>query len=170
MKEYSLSPDSVKTVIHAVINGLSYDHEQFMYYHLKRNLFNVKSEVTSLKAIGNSKFRDNLGHVWEEQSTLKNYFHMPFGNYVGSNLGISKPYSRKFLRDDTVSGLDGEFEMIIRHDGKRIDGGTNAEYQETYNFGRTRNFSQHKALDVDPHGENPNYTLKQDMGSVKIEE
>ena len=170
MKTHSLLPNNVKTVIDAKIKGLPVDEQQFMFYHLNRNKFNVKNEVTSLKSIGGSRFRDNLGFVWEEQSTLKNYFHMPFGNYVGSNLGITKPYSRKFLRDDTVSGLEGEYEMIIRHDGKRVDGITSMEYQETYNFGRTRNFSQHKALDVNPHNENPNYILRQDMGWVNIQE
>ena len=116
MKTHSLLPNNVKTVIDAKIKGLPVDEQQFMFYHLNRNKFNVKNEVTSLKSIGGSRFRDNLGFVWEEQSI------------------------------------------------------TSMEYQETYNFGRTRNFSQHKALDVNPHNENPNYILRQDMGWVNIQE
>jgi hypothetical protein len=82
--------------------------------------------------------------------------------------GVSTPYSRKFLRDDNVSGIGGEFEMIIRHDGKRVDALTQETYQETYNFGRTRNFMAHKTLDVDTHNANARYTFKQDMGKTII--
>ena len=98
------------------------DKQRFMFYHLNRKVFNVKNEVNSLTSIGESRFRDNFGFVWQELATFKNYFHMPFVNYVGINLGVSKPYRPKFLRDDTDSGLDGEYEMIIRYDGKRVDG------------------------------------------------
>ena len=95
---------------------------------------------------------------------------MPKGNWVCCNLGICTPYSRKFLLDDEISSIGGEFEMVIRHDGKRIDALTKKEYQETYNFGRTREFSKHKLLDVDPHSNNPNYSFKEDMGNVVITE
>lgn len=82
---------------------------------------------------------------------------------------VSLPESRKFLRDDTASGLNGEFEMIIRSsDGKRVDALTHEEYQETYNFGRTRNTTIHKKLDVGTHRKNGKYTFKMDMGKVRI--
>ena len=165
---YTLDPGEVKKVIDNKLSGKPFDKEQFMYYHLHRNHFNVKSEVKSLKHIEGSKFRDNFGFIWEEQSMIKNFFHMPKGNWAGSVMGLSKPYSRKFLRDDTVSGIGGEFEMIIRFDGKRIDALTHGDYQETYNFGKTRNTSEHYALDVEPHRENPNYTFNKNTGSVMI--
>jgi len=145
-----------------------YDHKQFMFYHLNRYKFNVGADIYTLTAIGSEKYRDNKGYVWTEVHTVKNYFHMPKGNYVGSLTGISKPYSRKFLRDDTVSGLGGEFEMIIRHDGKRVDSLTHEAFQETYNFGRTRNFKKHKLFDVDPHKENSKYVSGPSTGSVRI--
>jgi len=165
---YSLSPLIVRQLINNKLAGKKYNQEQFSYYHLYRNKFNVKREVNQLTAIGGNKFRDNLGFIWKETSTFKNFFHMPLSSYVSSNLSISKPYSRKFLRDDNETGLGGEFEMIVRKDGKRIDGLTQEDYQETYNFGRTENFSQHKMLDVDPHRANPNYLVIIDTGRVKI--
>lgn len=168
MNRYELNPDIVRSVILLKLQSQPYDQNQMMFYHLNRNHFNVKGEVSRLDSIGSSNFRDNFGHVWTELSTLKNFFHMPKGNYVMSLLGITTPYSRKFIRDDDVSGVFGEFEMIIRHDGKRVDGLTHLEYQETYNFGRTRNFSEHKALDVDTHNANSNYEIKADMGWTKI--
>jgi hypothetical protein len=106
--------------------------------------------------------------MWEEVKSNKNFFHMPKLNWAGSIVGITTPYSRKFLLDDIASGLNGEFEMIIRRDGKRIDALTHEDYQETYNYGRTRNGREHKLLDVDPHLENSAYTLRQDMGKVEI--
>jgi hypothetical protein len=167
--EYPLDAATVKKVIDAVLAGQPYDKEQFMYYHLNRNHFNVKAEVTSLTALGAGKYRDNLGHVWEEQSTFKNYFHMGMGNWLGSMVGVSNPESKKFLRDDDTTGLGGEFEMIIRtSDGKRIDALTNAAYQETYNFGRTRNTGAHKTLDVDPHNQDAGYTINVNTGTVKF--
>lgn len=167
---YSLNPIEVKKVIDARLKGKPYDNKQFMYYHLMRNVFNVKNEVNTLRYVRERIYVDNLGHYWEEQSVFKNFFHMPKGNWAGSLIGLSTPYSRKFLRDDNASGLDGEFEMIIRHDGKRIDALTQEDYQETYNFGRTRNASIHKLLDVDTHRENPNYLFKQNTGKVAIVE
>jgi len=167
---YSMIPRDVRPVVEAVIAGRDHAAAQFLYYHLNRNHFNVGREVTTLRRTGGDRFVDNLGNVWEEQSIVANYFHMPLGNWVGSNLGLTAPHSRKFLRDDTVSGLNGEFEMIIRHDGKRIDALTHEGYQETYNFGRTRNFRDHKTLDVDPHNANGNYAFRMDTGSVTITE
>ena len=171
-KQYALDGYTVNELIQRVLKGLDYDREQFMYYHLYRNHFNVKEEVTQLQSIGGGKYRDNFGHIWEEQSTLKNYFHMPTPNWIGSSLtfGLIKPYSRKFLRDDNDTGVGGEYEMIIRHDGKRIDALTHQGWQETYNFGRTRYFGPHKKLDVDPHNENPNYMIRVNTGSVKVVE
>ncbi len=167
--EYSLKPTDVKKVIDAYLNDKISDKEQFLFYHLHRNFFNVKNEVTTLTKTGKLTFQDNLGHVWEEQSTFKNFFHMSTGNWVGSMVGVSSAESRKFLRDDTDSGLNGEFEMIVRSsDGKRIDALTHEEYQETYNFGRTRNSTIHKKLDVDTHRANGKYTFKMDMGKIKI--
>ena len=170
MNRYDLNPEVVRAVILAKIQSQPYDENQMVFYHLHRNHFNVKGEVNRLESIGASNYRDNLGYVWTELSTLKNFFHMPKGNYVTSMLGITTPYSRKFIRDDDVSGLFGEYEMIVRHDGKRVDGLIHADYQETYNFGRTRNFTEHKALDVDTHYANSNYEIKQDMGWVQIVE
>ena len=164
-----MAVNEVRRVMDEVLTGQTFDRKAFEYYHLHRNYFNVKNEVTILAEIGNAQFRDNLGFIWTEVSTMKNFFHMPKTNWVGSMIGVSEPYSRKFLRDDTTSGLNGEFEMIIRtSDGKRIDGITHAGYQETYNFGRTRNFTEHKALDVDPHTNNPNYQIKIDNGYIRI--
>ena len=121
---YSLNPSVVKQVIEARAVKKQYDHKQFMYYHIHRNQFNVKAEVKKITALGNGRFRDNIGYLWNEQPTWKNFFHMPITNYVGSQLHLAKPYSRKFLRDDNVTGIGGEFEMIIRHDGKRVDSQT----------------------------------------------
>ena len=144
-----------------------YDHKQFMYYHLNRYKFNVKGDIYTLTAIGNNQYRDNTGLIWQEVHTIKNVYHMPKLNYVTSVAGITKPYSRKFLRDDTGT-IGGEFEMIIKHDGRRIDALTHEKYQETYNFGRTRNTIEHIKLDVDPHKENPNYVVGPTTGRVKI--
>jgi hypothetical protein len=165
---YSLDAKEVKKVIDAKLSGQPYDQTQFLFYHLYRNYFNVKDEVKTLKKIGEKSYKDNLGFVWAEVSTLKNYYHMPLSNWIGSMIGASTAYSRKFLRDDNITGIGGEFEMIIRNDGKRIDALTNEEFQETYNFGRTRNFSEHKKLDVDTHSENGKYTFKRDLGKVTI--
>ncbi|MFD2563975.1 hypothetical protein [Aquimarina rubra] len=165
--EYSLDPLEVKKVIDAKVNGKEYDEEQFIYYHLNRNLFNVKKEVTTLTHFMANKFRDNRGYLWEEASRFKNWFHTPKSRYFGSLIGM-QPYSRKFLRPDNETGIGGEFEMIIRHDGKRIDALTHEGYQETYNFGPTSNMSLHKLLDVDPHGPHPDYTVKIDTGRVTI--
>ena len=165
---YNMNPKEVRKVIDKILNGDEFDKDKLMYYHLNRNEFNVKTEVKKLTHKDGNRFIDNLGHIWEEQGIIKNFFHMPKANYVGSILGLSKPYSRKFLRDDNASGLGGEFEMIIRHDGKRIDAITNPVFQETYNFGRTRNSREHYALDVATHRENANYTYWRDMGEVKI--
>ena len=169
---YPLQPLVVREIIENRLAGRPYNQEQFMYYHLHRNHFNVKGEVTQLTKTAGGNFLDNLGHTWEEVSTLKNYFHMPTANWVASTttFGLVKPYSRKFLRDDNVTGVMGEFEMIIRHDGKRIDALTHETYQETYNFGRTRNTSQHIDLDVNPHRENPNYEIRINTGRVSISE
>jgi predicted DNA-binding protein (MmcQ/YjbR family) len=165
---YPLDPATVKTVIDAVLEDQPFDKAQFEFYHLNRNFFNVKTEVTTLTSIGNMKYRDNLGNEWTEQPTWKNWFHMDKGNWLGSVLGFSNAQSRKFLRDDN-SPLGGEFEMIIRtSDGKRIDAMTNPGYQETYNFGRTRLTGAHKKLDVDTHNANGAYVSQGNMGSVKF--
>lgn len=165
---YSLDAKEVQKVIEAKLKDKPYDKEHFMFYHLHRNYFNVKNEITTLKKIAEKCYKDNLGLIWQELSTAKNYYHMPLSNWIGSIVGASKPYSRKFLRDDNISGIGGEFEIIIRQDGKRIDALTIEEFQETYNFGRTRNFWDHKKLDVDTHNENSKYTFKRDMGKVII--
>jgi hypothetical protein len=165
---YPLNPEEVKKVMDAKLTGRPYDEQQFLYYHLHRNYFNIKTEVTSLKPIDHKKYQDNLGNIWQEQPVFKTFFHMPKSNWFISLMGLSKPYSRKFIRDDTSTGLGGEFEMVIRSDGKRIDALVHESYQETYNFGRTRNYSAHKILDVDTHRKNTGYTFKMDMGYVTI--
>lgn len=159
---------TVKAVIDAKLAGKPHDEKQFEYYHLNRNVFNVKEEVTSLTKVGNGVYRDNLGNNWREVSTVQNMFHMPKLNWVSSAMGITTPYSRKFLRDDLSTGLGGEFEMIIREDGKRIDAIVSENYQETYNFGRTSNWRAHNELDIAPHRKNGRYALRRNMGSVKI--
>jgi len=164
---YSLDKYDVRKVIDAVLNDKKYDAKQFMYYHLHRNYFNVKNEVKSLTLVKDNVYKDNLGNTWEELGTLKNWFHMPKKNWFRSILFGSTPYSRKFLRPDK-SPLGGEFEMIIRHDGKRIDALAHEVYQETYNFASASQFWNHKKLDVETHSENPHYTFKKDMGRVKI--
>lgn len=75
--KYSLNPFDVKKVIDACLNDKNYDKDQFLFYHLDRNNFNVKNEITTLTKTGNLTFQDNLGHVWEEQSTFKNFFICP---------------------------------------------------------------------------------------------
>lgn len=167
---YSLNPLDVKKVIDAKLKGKPYDKKQFLFYHLNRNYFNVKNDIKFLRHLNGTKYTDNFGRIWEVQSDVKNFFHMPKDNWAGSVLGLTKPYSRKFLLDDNTSGIEGEFEMIIRHDGKRIDALTHESYQETYNFARTRNSIDHKILDIDPHRENSNYSFKQDMGRVNVVE
>lgn len=165
---YSLDPAEVRKVIELVLAGKPYDKEQFRFYHYYRNRFNVKDEVKTLKRIKGRQYVDNNGNLWERQLTLKNFFHMPPLNYFGSMLGLTKPYSVKYLRDDNESGVGGEYEMVIRHDGKRIDALTCEKYQETYNFGRTRNAFVHKRLDMDPHDKDTEYMVKQDAGHVSF--
>lgn len=167
---YSLLPQDIRQVLDAKLGGQPYDQAQLLYYHLNRNYFNVKSEVTTLRAIGQGRYIDNLNHIWNEAASWRNYYHMPLVSWIGSSLGISTPFSRKFLRDDNLSGLRGEFEMIIRHDGKRIDALVDPSYQETYNYGRTIDSSAHTALDVRTHNANPNYVSQGDMGKVTITE
>lgn len=170
MKDYSLDPQEVRKVLDLILEGKQYDTDQFLFYHLNRNHFNVKGDITSLRKIKGRNYVDNLGNMWEKQFTLKNFFHMPTGNYFASILGLAKPYSSKFLRDDDVSGVGGEFEMVIRHDGKRIDTLTNPAYQETYNFGRTRMALTHKRLDMNPHNKDTVYGVRQDTGWVTVTE
>jgi hypothetical protein len=165
---YSLIPRDVKKVIDSVLADRPYDKEQFLFYHLNRNHFNVKNEIRFLKHLSGKRYVDNFSRTWELQPDLKNFFHMPKGNWAGSMMGLTTPYSRKFLLDDTVSGLEGEFEIIVRYDGKRIDALTHEDYQETYNFARTRDGKSHRKLDVDPHTKNSKYALRQDMGKVLI--
>ena len=181
---FSLYPAEVKKVIDSIINGMPYDKEQFLYYHLYRNHFNVKNEVTTLTRKPGfieslfvfKKYIDNKEREWEEMPVIGNKYHMPDSNWKRALIGIDIPYSRKFLLDDRETGIGGEFEMIIRYDGKRMDALLEPEYQETYNFGRSRNFlplihdnpARHKKLDIDPHNLNKDYTFKKDMGYVKI--
>ena len=167
---YSLEPKEVKKVITAYLNDKPYDEKQFLFYHLNRNYFNVKGEIKTLKKIVNNKFIDNLQFVWEEQPPLKNFSHMSKFNWAASAFGLAKPETRKFLRDDNVTGVDGEFEIIIRtKDGKRIDALTDESYQETYNYGRTRKTADHKKIDFYTHYlKGSNYSFKMDMGFVKI--
>ncbi len=116
-----MDPKTVRAVLDAKLAGRPFDQKQFEHYHLNRNQFNVKDEVTTLTKLSNGLYRDDFGLVWQEVSSLKNFFHMPKINWATSAIGATTPYSRKFLRDDNNSGLGGEFEMIIRQDGKRID-------------------------------------------------
>jgi hypothetical protein len=164
---YSLDPNEVKKLIDLKLANKKYSEEQFIFYHLNRNYFNVKNEISSLKAIGDGMFLDNQGQKWREESTIKNFFHMPKTDYIKGIVGWGKLYSRKFLRDDN-SILKGEFEIIIMYNGKRIDADTNKEYQETYNFARTRDFWDHKKLDVEPHEKFKDYTSFGNKGYVKI--
>lgn len=178
-KVYSLQGAEVKRVIEAKLNwslqqfvpfgsGQPYDEDQWIYYHLNRNYFNVGSEIKTLTHVKGDEFKDNFGKIWKEVSSSKNKYHMPPADYARALMGDA-PYSRKFLQDDDSSdGPGGEFEMIIRHDGVRIGANINATYQETYNFGRTRNMRQHYVLDMAPHGVHSNYTYKSDLGSVTI--
>ncbi|MEM9837467.1 MAG: hypothetical protein AAF828_13250 [Bacteroidota bacterium] len=166
---YSLRPEVVKKVLEEALNPKTYDHDRFMYYHLYRNYFNVGSEVTKLTRTAQGTFLDNQNNHWRELGLMGNAFHMPKMELAKSLLDDSrKPYSRKFLREDHTTGLGGEFEMIIRYDGKRIDAYTHEKYQETYNFGRTTNAGLHTIYDVTPHMWNSNYTFKKDNGWVTI--
>lgn len=165
---YSVNPVEVKKVLEARLNDKPYDKKQFLYYHLNRNYFNTRNEITSLKNIGGGQYLDNLGNIWQEQPAFKNYFHMPLFNWALNITFNSKGYSRKFLRDDNVSGIGGEFEIIVRNDGQRIDPYIHERYLETYNYGRTRDTHKHKILDVNAHRENNSYTFKKSMGKVNI--
>ncbi|MES2592964.1 MAG: hypothetical protein V4608_13865 [Bacteroidota bacterium] len=165
---YSVNPVEVKKILEAKLTGQPYDKKQFQYYHLNRNYFNSRNEITSLRNVGGEEYLDNLGNKWQEQSTLKNYYHMPIFNWALNITFNQKGYSRKFLRDDNVSSIGGEFEIIVRNDGQRIDSYINESYLETYNYGRTRDTYRHKILDVNPHKENSSYTFKKNMGKVNI--
>ena len=99
---YSLDPKDVKKVIDAKLNEKQYDENQFRYYHLHRNYFNLKNEIKTLKRTGEKKYLDNMGHTWDEQHVIKNFYHMPTSNWVASIFHITTPYSRKFLRDDNI--------------------------------------------------------------------
>lgn len=162
---YSLDPMEVKRVIELKLAGKEYDEEQFKFYHLNRNHFNVKNNVVALTAIGGDKFIDINGNIWEEQSAIKNLFHMTPDEMVMPR----KP--RKFLRDDN-SLLGGEFEIVIRPDETRITGNVSCRLQETYNFGRTREIGKHKTLDVTPHFWDGlftcNYKSFEKMDSIRI--
>ncbi|MEZ0538294.1 type VI secretion system tube protein TssD [Fibrella arboris] len=185
-KQYSMDPKEVKRVIDAKLKGEPYNEEQFLYYHLNRNKFNVGNEVTELRKVGETrvmgygKFEDNLGRTWIELPKKFNQYHMSKEDFENNE---DPPYSRKFVCDDEVSGVGGEFEMIVRKDNKRIDSETEPNYQETYNFGRTMNFldnaelswsgerkysNKHFKLDVDPHEKNSNYSSNGDTGSIRI--
>ncbi len=169
MHDYQFSADRIKIICDKEANDLTpWYSDEFMFYHLNRNHFNIKNEVTSLTRTSGSAFLDNLGNLWYETAAKKNFFHMPALNYIKSQAGLEKAYSRKFLRDDTVTGLGGEFEIIIRKDGKRIDALTSDDFQETYNFGRTRDAARHTRLDILPHALNADYVVKRNNGWVKI--
>lgn len=156
--------------------------EHFNYYHRNRNKFNIKQDVVSLtkNCKDGNIFIDIHGNRWKEAFLWQNKFHMPDHRYKKSRSEerfspfFQNPdavrYSRKFLRDDT-GDLEGEFELIIHETGERIDGGNlnRVDYQESYNYGRTRNVLRHLILDVNPHNKNNKYiALKKDMGSVII--
>ena len=170
--DYSLNHLEVKRVIDLALNDDKVlNGPQFLYYHLNRNEFNVKDDITKLKGIGYSRYVDNKGRRWRELPTYFNKYHMPKEEYDKTKMPFNTlpKYSRKFVSDDDVSGIGGEFEMIIRTDGKRIDALTNAEYQETYNFARTLFHPiNHDTLDVKPHFKNSNYAFKKNMGYVEI--
>ena len=176
---YSLDPGEVKKFLDAIVTGKEYNMERFGFYHLNRNHFNVKNTVGFLKAVGDNKFKDKAGAIWEEQPFEKNTFHMPLYDSiqrVGKKLPYiggkeKQPYSRKFLRDDP-SPLQGEFELVIRRDEKRIGGDLSCRMQETYNYGRTRDTGRHALLDVSPHFINGlitcNYVSVDKMDDIKI--
>jgi hypothetical protein len=167
--DYSLDPVEVKKVIDLKLAGKEYNEEQFKFYHLHRNHFNIKNEITSLTAIGSDKFLDNKNNIWREEPTMKNLYHMSTWEWV-KGMGGAKKYSRKFLRDDN-SIIGGEFEIIVRYDSKRIDALTEPQYQETYNFGKTKGLfdsTAHVKLDVDPHKNLKNYVSVGNTGFVKI--
>lgn len=144
MEKYTLDPVEVRKIMDLKSSGMKYNEEQFRYYHLNRNHFNVKNDIGFLRAIGNNKFIDIQKNIWEEQPVEKNLFHMTFKEMLISE----KP--RKFLRDDHTT-LGGEFEIVIRKNKIRITGDISCRLQETYNFGRTRDTAKHMALDVWPH-------------------
>ena len=168
---FTKDPVRDRALLDAVLANKEYDTNELMQLHLNRNEYNV-GRIAYLTHQNGDRFVDSAGRMWTELPTYKNWFHMPKTSYFASVLtgGLAKPYSRKFVSPDMSSGLRGEFEMIIRHDGKRIDAITHEGYQETYNFGPTDQFSAHKKLDVDTHNANDHYEFRRDMGSTEIRE
>jgi len=130
------------------------NHEEFQYYHLNRNYFNYYTSLQmTLNQIGHSNQYQSEGHgIWTELAGHLNFFHMPLGHDVLSISGITKPWSRKFVRDDNDTGIGGEYELIVKNKALlNPDSEKYGKYQATYNFGRTANTSRHYKLDVEPH-------------------
>ena len=191
-KEYPMDPKEVRRVINAKLNSVKtatisllvpgkwiadgapipekYSEEQFMYYHLRRNYFNIKDDIRTLTQRNEKEFIDDKGNVWTELPISQSLFHMPMKEAIKAKLGDGPPYSRKFIRDDNETGVGGEFELIVRQDGKRIDAPTSMEYQESYNFAHTRDSADHTILDVTPHFINKNYIFYRNMGNVQIKD
>jgi len=167
--KYTRDEIEIRKVLDNKLNGKPFNEDQFLDYHLNRNEFNVQNTIITLtKNIFWGYYVDDCGKKWMELPTIMNKYHMPKENWEKSIMYLAKPDSRKFIRNDG-SKIGGQFEIIIQHDGKRIDANTDAKFQETYNFGRTISHPwAHKILDIDPHFKNPNYTFKKDMGSVTI--
>lgn len=166
---YTGTIGEARKLLDDILANRPYDNELFMELHLSRNQYNIGT-VYSLHELANGTFRDNCGRIWTRVSSLKNKFHQPLGTWIGSSLGLATPYSYKFLSPDIESGLGGEYEMIIRvSDNKRLDAVAHMDWQETYNFGPTAQFWNHKKLDVDPHGVNPNYNFLAERGYTSVE-
>lgn len=131
------------------------DKEKFEILHFQRNYYNTDANaVSSLRQIYYSSwYEDNSGKKWFLLPSIMNKYHMPEDEYTtGVLLGISKPWSRKFVRWDNKP-WGGEFELIVKGNGEVLNGASEAHgtYLGTYNYGKTANGLKHKYLDINPH-------------------
>lgn len=168
---YSGSNSDARKLLDAILAGREYDEAEWLELHLSRNIYNV-GYVASLTEQADGSYLDPLGRRWRRVGALGNVYHSSWGNAIGSSLGLVTPFSMKFLCPDDQSGLEGEYEIIVRtSDGARLTARNDAVRQETYNFGRTENFWQHKKLDMDPHGDNGGYYGVSDhVGNTRVVE
>lgn len=133
------------------------EKEKFEIIHFHRNYFNNDANVVSslTQIYFSSAYVDNLGKKWFLLPSIMNKYHMPENEYTAGVLfGVSKPWSRKFIRWDTKP-WGGEFELIVKGNGEVLNGSSEAHgtYLGTYNYGKTANGLKHKYLDINPHFE-----------------
>ena len=169
---FTKDPEAHRALIDAVYSDEPYDADAWLELHLNRNEYNV-GHVPQLTHSFGRWWTDSAGRTWTEVPVFMNKYHMSDEDFrrAMNPLNGEEPYSRKFLARDHETGLEGEFEMIIRSsDRKRIDALTHEIYQETYNFGPTLSSPlRHAKLDIDPHTElGGDYAVRTDRGYTRI--